>query len=141
MGVTYDMTKYSTITEYKGKGRCVTVHEKTGKTFATDLHKEMGGLEENPSPSEMLAATLASCMMSMVTHIAGRKNIDLTGMKMEASPVFNGAGKIEKMALRVTMPLPGNHPMRNALELSAQTCPVHNTMKNNVEMLIEWIWQ
>lgn len=133
--------KYSTETVYKGQGRCATTHNATGKTFATDLHKDIGGLEDNPSPGEMLAATLASCMMSMVSVIAGRKDIDVTGMKIEASPVTDDKNQIVKIELKATMPLPGDHPMRKALEASALTCPVHNALKHEIETPVEWVWQ
>lgn len=133
--------EYASKTVYEGQGRCVTTHQATRKVFATDLHKESGGLEENPSPGEMLAATLASCMMSMVSFIAGRKNIDVKGMTIESKPESNESGNILKIVLRATMPLSGDHPMRKALEASALVCPVHNALNPSIETPIEWIWQ
>ena len=130
---------YSTETVYKGKGRCFTTHKATGVSFTTDLDASHGGLAENPSPGEMLAATLASCMMSMVSFIAGRKEIDVTGMKIEASPVAEN-GKITQIVLKAMMPLPADHPARKSLEASALTCPVHGALRANIETPIEWHW-
>lgn len=130
---------YSTETVYQGSGRCHTTHKATGKSFTTDLDKSHGGLEENPSPGELLAATLASCMMSMVSFIAARKDIDVTGMKIEAVPYAEN-GKILKISLKATMPLPADHPARKALEASALTCPVHGALRPDIETPIEWNW-
>lgn len=132
---------YASKTVYEGQGRCRTTHNATGKGFATDLHKDIGGLEENPSPGEMLAATLASCMMSMVSFIASRKDIDVKGMVIESAPEAGSDGSIKRIPLRITMPLPGDLPMRKALEASALTCPVHRALNPSIETPIEWIWK
>ncbi|MEG0837991.1 MAG: OsmC family protein [Akkermansia sp.] len=131
--------EYSTETVYMGQGRCTTVHKVTGATVTTDLDKSHGGLEQNPSPGELLGATLASCMMSMVSFIASRKEIDVKGMKFEAFPVAEN-GKITKIVLKATVPLPANHPYRKALEQSALTCPVHGVLRADIETPIEWNW-
>lgn len=131
---------YSTITTYEGKGRCTTTHNATGKSFSTDLHKSIGGLEENPSPGEMLAATLASCMMSNMSVVAARKEIDVQGMTIEASPVTDANNKILKIELKITMPLPEDHPQRKMFEQAAATCPVHQALNPSVETPVEWSW-
>lgn len=130
---------YNTKTVYEGQGRCLTTHIASGKKFATDLHRDLGGLEDNPAPAELLGATLASCMMSLVSYLAGRKDIDVKGMSIEAQPVTKGL-KITGFNLLITMPLSSNHPSRQALEQSAQTCPVKQALDPSIKITQEWKW-
>ncbi len=132
---------YTSETIFEGKGRCVTTHKATGKTFATDLHRDLGGYEENPTPGEMLAATLASCMASMISVVAARKGVEVTGMKLEAAPCVDANGKIEKIKLKITMPLPADYPYRDMIQTSAMICPVHQALNPSIETPVEWYWQ
>ncbi len=131
---------YATTTKNIGDFRCETTFLPTGRSFSTDLPQILNGLGQYPSPADLLGAALASCMTSMISFIAAKNGTDLTGMRIEAAPEEK-AGGIRKIALKIVMPLPEDHPLRAILERSAKTCPVHKALKEDIETPIEWVWE
>ena len=64
------MSDYTSETKNIGDFRCETRFTRGDKIFCTDLSKDFGGLEEYPAPGQLLAASVASCMISMVSYVA-----------------------------------------------------------------------
>ncbi len=130
---------FASSTENIGQFRCETTFYPTGRSFCTDLPESLNGLAQYPSPGDLLGAALASCMTSMISFVAAKNGIDVKGMKIEATPIENGGG-IQQIRLKITMPLPVAHPLRDMLERSAKTCPVHKSLRPDLETPIEWVW-
>ncbi len=130
---------FASSTENIGNFRCETTFYPTGRSFCTDLPESLNGLAQHPSPGDLLGAALASCMTSMISYVAAKNNVDVKGMKIEARPEEDGGG-ISKINLKITMPLATDHPLRAMLERSAKTCPVHKSLRSDLETPIEWLW-
>lgn len=133
-------TKYTSQTENAGQFRCETTYHPSGFKTYTDLSVNYGGKAEYPPPGVMLGASLASCMVSLLSVVAERKGVDLKGMRILAHPVESDQG-IEKIELKVIMPLPGDHPMRSMLEKTALACPVKRALREGLETPIIWEWK
>lgn len=133
-------THYTSETENVGQFRCESTYIPSNITFATDLPASFEGRGEFPSPGVMLGSTLASCMMSMISVVVARKGVDLKGMRILARPEESSKG-IEKIELKVVMPLEGSHPLRPMLEKMALSCPVRRALRPDMETPIEWEWK
>lgn len=134
------MSSYTSETKNVGEYRCESTFVPGGKVFATDLPQSFGGKEEYPSPGALLGSAIASCMMSMVSYVAGRKGIDITGIIFKATPVEKD-GKFTAFKMDVTVPLPGDCPDRELLEKSAMSCPVKNAIDPAIDFIVNWTWQ
>ncbi len=132
--------EYTTHTLNEAKSRCVTTHIRSGKQWTTDIPVALGGYGENATPGEMLASVVASCMMSMVSFLAARKNVDTEGMTIDAR-AEDKDGSIVHLYFLVKMPLPGTHALRKTLEQASETCPVRKSLSDKVAITTEWIWQ
>ena len=74
---------------YEGSLRTTAEHVKSGNTFQTDAPTDNNGKGETFSPTDTVAAALASCMMTVMA-IDGEKNgIDMTGMRTETTKVMS----------------------------------------------------
>lgn len=71
--------KYTSRTENVGQFRCETTYARSEEKTFTDLSASYGGREKYPTPGMLLGATLSSCMMSLLSVIAARKEVDLRG--------------------------------------------------------------
>jgi len=150
---------YTSETENVGQFRCETTFIPSNVTFSTDLPASFEGRAEFPSPGVLLGSTLASCMMSLVSVVAARKGVDLKGMRVLARAAESSKG-IEKIELKVIMPLEGSHPLPRAaveravqlshekycsasamLEKTALSCPVRQALRPDLETPIEWEWK
>ena len=65
---------------YPGNLRCRATLAAAGQDITTDAPKENGGLGEAFSPTDLLAAALGTCLMTVIGIVAQRSNIDVTGM-------------------------------------------------------------
>lgn len=129
--------KYTSRTENVGQFRCETTYARSEEKTFTDLSASYGGREKYPTPGMLLGATLSSCMMSLLSVIAARKEVDLRGMRILAHAVESEKG-IEKIELKAVMPLDGSHPLRSMLEKAAMTCPVRRALHPDLVSFSEY---
>jgi putative redox protein len=120
-----------------------TARRTTGKTFAhsvnvrshrltVDEKAEHGGMDEGPSPQELLAAALASCTAVTMEMYAQRKGWDLGPVEVqcEYTPAERGCPTRFKLALRLPPGLSEEQIER--LGVIAAKCPVHRTLDGEV---------
>ena len=127
---------------YTGGLRCRAEHGPSGATLVTDAPVDNHGKGESFSPTDLVATALGTCMMTIMGIVAERHGIDLTGMTTETVKLMTSAPprRIASLRTRITIPLPGDHPQRVALEQAAHTCPVHKSLHPEVDAPIEFVW-
>ena len=64
---------------YDGDKKCSLTHPE-GATLKTDAPKDIGGDASAFSPTDLVAAALASCVLTTIAMFAERHGLDLTGM-------------------------------------------------------------
>ena len=123
---------------YDGSKKCSLRHQE-GLTLQTDAPKDIGGDASAFSPTDLVAAALAACVLTTVAMFAERHELDLTGMtahvgkEMTASP-----RRIGRLPLTVHLPASVSAEMRPVLERVAHTCPVHASLHPDVDAPIEF---
>ena len=65
---------------YEGNLRCTVTHGPSGATIRTDAPKDNHGEGSAFSPTDLVAAALPSCMMTIMGIVAKRHGLDLSGM-------------------------------------------------------------
>ena len=134
------MSKHSTIIPvHEGQMRCTTQFGPSEALFSTDIDTELGGLGVYPRPGEMLAASVASCMMSMIMFKAKSRGLELEGISI-ASSYYAGDHGIEKLSFDIRVPQHTREADRRILEAAAKACPVGNALRPEIEKNITWHW-
>ncbi|MFM2136846.1 MAG: hypothetical protein RL021_2246 [Bacteroidota bacterium] len=125
-------------TDYLGELRTSALHLASGNTIITDAPVDNQGKGEAFSPTDLLAASLGSCMATIM-GIAGRTHgIPLEGMQLKITKVMAAAPR-RVATIRVDFDMP-KHPFsekeKNILEQAARACPValslHPDLKQEV---------
>jgi uncharacterized OsmC-like protein len=49
--------------------------------------------------------------------------------------------RIVRLPIKLWLPLPADHPERPLIENAAYGCPVHQSVRADIEMPMEFIWQ
>ena len=127
---------------YEGGLRCRAVHGPSGTTLVTDAPVDNHGKGESFSPTDLVATALGACMMTIMGIVAERHGLDLAGMTAETEKVMTAAPprRIASLRTRIVVPLPADHPQRQALEQAAHTCPVHKSLHPEIDAAIEFAW-
>ena len=73
---------------YEGSLRTKAVHIASGSTIVTDAPTDNNGKGEAFSPTDLVATSLASCMLTIMGIIAERDGIDLKGAHAEVKKVI-----------------------------------------------------
>ncbi|HBM79186.1 MAG TPA: osmotically inducible protein OsmC [Verrucomicrobiales bacterium] len=128
--------------DYEGKLRCSATHGPSGDTFSTDAPVDNNGRGEAFSPTDLVAASLGSCMATVMGIVAQRKQISLEGMKLTVGKHMSEdlPRRISRLEIAINMPLEESHPDRKALESAALGCPVHHSIHPEIEVLLNWHW-
>ncbi len=127
---------------YAGNKKCDLEHPE-GATLRTDAPKDIGGEASAFSPTDLVAAGLASCILTTMAMFAERHGIDLTGAKASVEKHMTTPPAPRRLArLPVTVRLPASVPveMRERLERVGHTCPVHASLHPEVEAPIVFVY-
>ena len=134
------MVKISIV--YEGQLRCVLTHEQSGSVIRTDAPKDNMGKGEAFSPTDLVAAALGSCMLTMMGMVAARHNIDLKGTTVDVSKemVASPVRRIGTITVNFRMAPGIPQDKRAMLEAAAHSCPVHKTLHPDVQTPIQFIY-
>ena len=127
---------------YQGQLRCEAQHGPSHATILTDAPVDNHGKGEAFSPTDLVAAALPTCMMTIMGIYASRHGIDLTGMTAttQKSMTTQPPRRIASLKTIIHVPLPASHAECKALENAAHSCPVHKSLHPDIEAPIEFVY-
>lgn len=128
--------------EYNGQLRCTATHAPSRTQVLTDAPVDNMGRGESFSPTDLVGTALGSCMLTTMAIYAERHGLDLRGAtaSVEKEMIVDPLRRIGKLTTVLRLPLPQDHPQREALERAALTCPVHRSLGENVELPVTFEW-
>ena len=101
-------------------------------TITADEPKSHGGDDAGPSPQELLAASLASCMAITMEMYARRKRWDLAGLRVDCEYTPAERGCPTRFNLVMRMPAHLTEEQVERLQVIAAKCPVHRALEGEV---------
>lgn len=128
--------------QYLGELRCEATHGPSKTTLLTDAPVDNHGRGESFSPTDLVATALGTCIVTTMGIFAQRHGIELRGAKITVQKEITSVPtrRIARLASELFLPLPANHPHREALERAALNCPVHQSLHPDVEAPIRFVW-
>lgn len=128
---------------YLGGLRCEAHHGPSKSTILTDAPLDNHGKGEAFSPTDLVAAALPVCVMTIMGIVAERHGLALEGMTARTEKVMSKDAPRRIASLRTTIevPLAADHPQRTHLENAAKTCPVHKSLHPEIDAPIEFVWK
>lgn len=126
-------------TIYLGDLRTEITHVQSGNKVITDAPTDNNGKGEYISPTDMVAAALGSCMMTLMAIAARRMEIELKGTRIEIQKVM--AADPRRIAeIRLDFYFPGEYSEkdRKILERAAETCPVGKSLHPDLKQVVNY---
>lgn len=116
-------------TFYRGGLRTEAEHIYSGTKLITDAPLDNQGLAQSFSPTDLLSASLASCMLSIMGIAARTQGIEerLHGMKADTTKIMKAdPRRVGEIVVEIYFPKDADltEKQRKILENAAKTCPV-----------------
>lgn len=126
---------------YNGQLRTTCTHLQSDSAFETDAPTDNNGRGERFSPTDLMATSLATCMLTVMGIKARSQGFDLDGMeikvekKMKADP-----RRVGGINLTYTIPetLKLSQKDITVLKNIAINCPVQKSIHPDIEVNIDW---
>lgn len=125
--------------EYLGELRTRAEHPQSGSSLLTDAPKDNHGKGEAFSPTDLLATSLATCMLSIMGIKARALNVDLRGTRAEVVKIMQPSPrKVAEVKLKFTWGAAVPEEAKAALREAGLTCPVALSLDASVKKTIDW---
>jgi uncharacterized OsmC-like protein len=128
---------------YNGELRTTATHLQSNTPIETDAPVDNQGKGERFSPTDLLATSLGSCMMTIMGIKARDMNIDLTGITIDIQKHMK-ADPRRVSGVDVTFHFPAtlvlDEKQKTILQNAALTCPVAKSIHPDIEQKVVFNW-
>ena len=120
---------------YDGNLRCTATHGPSGKQLITDAPVDNMGKGESFSPTDLLATSMLTCIMTIVAIRADSKKIDVSGMTGSVEKTMaSGPRRVAKLEVVVNLPSGLDMEDRAWLITEGCNCPVCVSVSESMEV-------
>ena len=128
--------------QYLGDLRTECTHLESGVKILTDAPKDNEGKGMAFSPTDLLAVSVASCMITIMGIAAKKVGFDFSEATAEVEKEMVSAPKrrVGKLIIRIRCPHLPSPQIREKLEQAAIQCPVHASLHPDIKQEIDFVW-
>ncbi|ANE49524.1 OsmC family protein [Flavisolibacter tropicus] len=132
----------TSIVVYEGELRTNCTHLRSQSAMETDAPVDNNGKGERFSPTDLLATSLASCMITVMGIKARTMGFDLEGVKIDVEK-FMKAEPRRVSGINLTFHIPEtlanlDEKQRQILKHTGDTCPVMKSIHPDIEVQVNW---
>ncbi|WP_293889958.1 OsmC family protein [Flavobacterium sp.] len=132
----------TSIIRYLGELRTSSMHLQSGTEILTDAPTDNHGKGEAFSPTDMVANSLGTCMISIMAIKSKDLDIELKGSTAEVTKIMQSEPrKIARIEVILNMAVATSDKNKTILERSAMTCPVFLSLHPDIEKVITFNWK
>ena len=132
----------TSIVRYLGELRTLSMHMQSGTEIITDAPTDNHGKGEAFSPTDMVANSLATCMISIMAIKARDMDLELKGTTAEVTKVMaTEPRRISEIHIHFEMDYAADAKTKTILERVAMTCPVHFSLHPDIKKEITFNWK
>lgn len=128
---------------YDGDLKVTAVHGPSGNSLTTDAPADNKGQGRTFSPTDLIATSLGTCILTILGIRAAAKGIDIAGASfaVEKEMVADPKRRIARLTTTIRLPASVPESERPALESSARACPVHETLSPRTETPLRFVYE
>ena len=128
--------------EYLSELRTEATHLATGTKLITDAPVDNKGLGRSFAPTDLLAVSVGSCMVTTMGIAEDKFGIDMGKVSCSVRKEMNlKPRRVAKLEINITFhdDIPQEH--RRNLELSAELCPASKSLSSDVEKITKFEYE
>ena len=127
---------------YEGELRTTCTHLRSADYFETDAPVDNNGKGERFSPTDLLATSLATCILTVMGIKARTMGFDLNDIKVEVEKLMKPEPR-RVSGINLTFHIPENlkhidETTKNILRNTGINCPVQFSIHPDIEVNIQW---
>ena len=121
------------VVKYEGELRTRAKHLKSGNEIFTDAPIDNHGKGEAFSPTDLTAAALGSCILTIMGIAAESRGLDFKGTYSEITKIMGqNPRRITKIIVLIYFNNDFSKIERKILETAAHSCPVHKSLHDEL---------
>lgn len=106
----------------------------------TDETEDVGGSEEGPNPSRLLAASVINCLMASLTFCLKKKGLSTDSMKGEVTGRIERVDKrlrVTELDVEIEAEIDEEEKAQQCLDIFEDYCVVTQSVKNSVDVNVD----
>ncbi len=129
-------------TTYLGDLRTEATHLQSGTKILSDAPTDNQGKGEAFSPTDLLASSLASCMMTIMGIASRTHNIDMDGTTCEVTKIMSSEPprRVAEIILNLRFPKTYSDREKQILEKAAYNCPIVLSLHPDLKKTVNFGW-
>ena len=130
----------STVT-YLGNLRTESVHIPSNEKIVTDAPIDNNGKGEAFSPTDLVASSLSSCILTVIGIVSKKINYDLTNSKSSVKKIMGDKPRrIVEIEVKIKFSKSTDSKTKSIIEKTALNCPVAKSLHPDIKQNISFIW-
>ena len=123
-------------TTYLGELKTEAVHVKSGATIYTEAPEDNHGKGESFSPTDLFAASYASCALTIIGIAAQTHGFSIDGATVKTTKVMgNNPRRVVELIVEYTFPHNQySDKARKFIEVAVKECPVANSLSPDLKI-------
>lgn len=131
----------TSIVNYLGKLRTESVHISSNDMILTDAPTDNNGKGEAFSPTDLVATSLSSCILTVIGIISKRIKYDLVNTKSSVKKIMSSnPRRIVEIVVKIEFSQSADSKTRSIIEKTALNCPVSKSLHPDIKQNISFIW-
>jgi uncharacterized OsmC-like protein len=127
---------------YNGDLRTTCTHLKSGSSFETDAPPDNHGKGERFSPTDLMATSVATCMLTVMGIKAKTMRFDLDNLKVQVLKIMK-ADPRRVGGIELTFHIPDSlkdvdEKTKVILKEAGENCPVIKSIHPDIEVKVNW---
>ena len=134
--------KYMTsVVSYLGNLRTESVHISSNEKIVTDAPTDNNGKGEAFSPTDLVASSLSSCILTVIGIVSKQIKYDLTNTTSSVKKIMgDNPRRIVEIEVKIEFSQSTDSKKRAIIEKTALNCPVAKSLHPDIKQNISFIW-
>ena len=131
----------TSIVNYLGNLRTESIHVSSNDKIVTDAPIDNNGKGEAFSPTDLVATSLSSCILTVIGIVSKKKKYDLTNTKSSVEKIMgDNPRRIVEVLVKIEFSKSADPKTKTIIEKTALNCPVGKSLHPDIKQNISFIW-
>ena len=129
------------IVSYLGNLRTESVHTSSNEKIVTDAPTDNNGRGEAFSPTDLVASSLSSCILTVIGIVSKQIRYDLTNTTSSVKKIMgDNPRRIVEIEVKIKFSQSTDSKTKSIIEKTALNCPVAKSLHPDIKQNISFVW-